>query len=109
MPCTACRREIPRRALTCIYCGQPTPVSRIRRTAKKRRNPGRATLGGLIMLAGFVSLFYYAHFPMNIAVGLTGLFLGAAITRGWQCDRCAARVDRNTVECPRCALPFARL
>lgn len=109
IPCATCRREIPRAALTCIYCGQPTPVSRIRRTvARKRRNPVRCTLGSLIMLGGFASFFYYVQFPWNVAIGLTALVVGVAITRGWECDHCRARVDRGSAECPRCSLPFAR-
>lgn len=106
VPCAACSREIPRGALTCIYCGQPTPASRIRRTAKKRRNPAKRNLGALIMLAGLVSFFYFPS-PMNVVVGVTALILGASVMRAWQCAQCCARVDRETAECPRCALPFS--
>src|SRR5688572_27006741 len=108
IPCKACQREIPRGALTCIYCGHGTPASRVRRTVRKRRNPVKCRFGALIMLLGFASLFqfYFIPFPMNLVVGLTALIFGAAMFRNWQCNGCGARVDREAVNCPRCALPF---
>ena len=107
IPCTVCQREIPRRALTCLYCGHPTPASRIRRTARKRRNPAKSTLAVLIMLAGLVS-FVHIPSPMNVVVGVIALILGVATARAWQCNRCGARVDRQSAVCPRCALPFVK-
>lgn len=107
IPCKACQREIPRGALTCIYCGHAGPAARIRRTARIRRNAAKCRLGALIMLGGFVSLFYFLPFPMNLVVGVTALIFGAAMFRDWRCGGCGARVDREAVNCPRCALPFA--
>jgi hypothetical protein len=109
VPCTACKREIPRGALTCLYCGHHGPAWGVPRTAKKRHNPAKFGFGALIMLAGFISLFYFIPFPMNLIVGFTALILGFAAARALQCDRCGARVDRQSVDCPRCGLPFALL
>jgi RNA polymerase subunit RPABC4/transcription elongation factor Spt4 len=30
------------------------------------------------------------------------------VTSVWQCGHCRARIDRDTVECPRCGAPFSR-
>ena len=59
-----------------------------------------------MMLAGGLSFFYIAY-PINIIVGPTALILGAATASLWKCGRCGARVDRDSRECPRCALPFS--
>ena len=92
--------------MTCPRCGQPGPQSRTLRTAKKRRNIGKSFLGGLMMIAGGLS-FFYIPYPINIIVGPMALILGAATASLWQCGRCGARVDRDSRECPRCALPFS--
>jgi len=59
-----------------------------------------------MMLAGALS-FFYLQFPINVIAGPTALILGAATASVWQCGRCHAQVDRDAVECPRCALPFS--
>ena len=59
------------------------------------------------MLAGGLSFFYYIPYPINLIIGPTALILGASTASAWQCGRCHAEVDRDAVECPRCALPFS--
>ena len=104
--CTACSREIPRDAVTCHYCGNPGPGARTIRTSRKRRNITKCILGGLMMLAGALSIFYL-QFPINVIAGPTALILGAATDSVWQCGRCEAEVGRVAGDWRRCALPFS--
>jgi hypothetical protein len=74
--------------------------------ARKRRNVSKIIVGTIMMLAGGLSFFFFIPFPFNLIVAPTVLILGAATASKWQCGRCHAEVDRDAVECPRCALLF---
>lgn len=63
--------------------------------------------GLLIMFGGLVG-FFYLKSPENVVVGVVALIFGVAAARAWRCHQCGAKVDRDAVQCPRCALPFAR-
>ena len=106
--CSVCTYQIPRGALSCPRCGQPGPGSRTPQTARKRHSIGECFLGTLMMLAGALS-FFYVPYPINLVTGPALLILGAAKASAWHCGRCGAKVDRDTIDCPRCALPFSGL
>ena len=77
------------------------------RTAKRCRDPGKLVFGLLTMLAGGLSIFYLNASTISIIIGSALLILGAVNTRAWQCSHCHAKIDRDEVQCPRCALPFS--
>ena len=84
---------------------------RTRPAAKKRRDPGRCLLGGLIMLVGVLSFFHatpFTPFPFNLVAGAIAILVGAAVISAWQCGHCRATIDRNSIDCPRCGVPFSR-
>ena len=75
--------------------------------ARKCRDPGKVILGFLIMIAGGLSFFYFIPSPVGFIVGPVLVILGAATIRSWQCSHCHAKIDRDEVQCPRCALPLS--
>src|SRR5262245_18409007 len=76
--------------------------------AKKRRDPGRCVLGVLMILAGVVSVFHFTPAPYSLVVAPIAILIGAATTSAWQCGHCRPRIDRDSIDCPRCGAPFSQ-